>query len=130
MPVTCPEGSFSNSTSLEVESGCEVCPLGRWCSLGTARPEPCAVGQYGASPGQTNRFCTGPCSTGHYCEEGSTSSTSGVCRAQLESELALPNSLVALLPSSHAHVRSILRLCDSARTPSQLPERTTPTLVA
>eukprot|EP00966_Prymnesium_polylepis_P110781 2562798-Prymnesium_polylepis.3 len=48
------------------------------------------VGRFGASSGQTNSECSGQCSLGHYCEEGSTSNTSGVCRERF--------------PHSHMHV--------------------------
>eukprot|EP00966_Prymnesium_polylepis_P118149 2731436-Prymnesium_polylepis.1 len=65
--------------SLSSSAGCEGCTVGHWCTPGTERPEPCKAGRYGATAGQTNSECSGECSLGHYCEEGSTSSTYGVC---------------------------------------------------
>eukprot|EP00966_Prymnesium_polylepis_P046644 1081176-Prymnesium_polylepis.2 len=59
---------------------CDDCPLGSACPPGTSTPLLCAAGRYGAAVRQRTRECNGPCSLGHYCEEGSTSSTSGICR--------------------------------------------------
>lgn len=78
--ISCPAGTFSGSDRLVSESGCQECPLGQACPQGAAAPEPCAAGRYGATTGQVNRECTGPCLAGYYCYEGSTSNTSGVCR--------------------------------------------------
>ena len=73
----CEEGSFQRNAR---QTSCELCPLGFACSLGSATPQPCTAGRFGATPGQTSRDCTGACVKGHYCPEGSTSNTSGVCR--------------------------------------------------
>eukprot|EP00966_Prymnesium_polylepis_P182433 4226077-Prymnesium_polylepis.1 len=60
--------------------GCETCPIGHACPLGTSTPERCAAGRYGSTLGQKSVECNGPCVQGHYCTEGSTGNTSGVCR--------------------------------------------------
>ena len=79
-PILCGAGRFSNSTTLTSEEGCKLCPLGRWCALGTSVPQPCTAGRFGDTEGQTNRQCSDACEPGHFCLEASTSGTSGVCR--------------------------------------------------
>ena len=80
VPIACPPGTYSDATDLASVDGCSTCPVGHACGLGTSRPELCVAGQYGATPGQKVRACTGGCAEGHYCPEGSTNSTSVPCR--------------------------------------------------
>ena len=74
-------GTFNPFVGVSSEAGCTQCPMGQWCARGTAYPQPCAAGRVGDMPGQTSPMCTGVCAVGHYCVEGSTSTTAGVCAA-------------------------------------------------
>ena len=80
--VACDPGYYSNWTDLSSKEECDICPRGKWCAAGTSVPDDCAAGRYGATPAQSSRECTGPCLVGHYCKKGSTTNTSGVCRAR------------------------------------------------
>ena len=80
IPRPCPSGTYSSLTSLATEAQCEICGLGSFCPLAASAQELCAAGRFGDTRGQTTRQCTGACAAGHYCEEGSTSSTAAACR--------------------------------------------------
>ena len=82
-PSSCSLGKFAASmvTSRD-ESGCLPCPLGMFCSsLGCSECVHCPAGRYGISEGLTLSACSGACDPGHYCETGSTNSTSIACPA-------------------------------------------------
>jgi hypothetical protein len=53
--------------------------------LGAERPEPCKAGRFGAMVGGKDSECSGQCLPGHFCEEGSTSNISGICRELTQS---------------------------------------------
>jgi hypothetical protein len=78
--IACAPGTFSNATDLMAAEECEICPIGFACPLGTSEPEQCKAGRWGGTPGQTSSDCSGACLGGHYCNAGSTSNTSGICR--------------------------------------------------
>lgn len=90
----CPATTYGNTTGL-VSSNCSgTCPAGYKCPQGTIDPEPCsdgewssagskscskcAVGRYGVGI-NVNANCTGPCSAGYFCAEGSISPKSEAC---------------------------------------------------
>eukprot|EP00966_Prymnesium_polylepis_P159837 3694233-Prymnesium_polylepis.1 len=79
-------------------AGCEICSAGKYCTLGTFEPVPCPAGRFGSEPGQTSRECSGLADEGHYCNEGSTSSTSGVCPAGTYNPETGGSSRAACLP--------------------------------
>lgn len=58
--------------------GQERCPAGQYCQSGDRFP--CAAGRYGSGTGNTDSACTGACTAGYYCAEGSTSATAAECR--------------------------------------------------
>eukprot|EP00966_Prymnesium_polylepis_P285789 6601862-Prymnesium_polylepis.1 len=120
--VPCNAGRFSTSSSLETVDGCEQCPLGFWCSLGTASPLVCPAGRYGATPGQETRDCTGDCSAGFYCPEGSTSGTQVACREALRTTQTRVLNVDAAISCQAQTLRS--------RTRPQRPADTTETKAA
>ena len=94
--IACPAGTFTKSDNLSTREGCSICPIGYSCKAGTSEPEPCSAGRFGATLGQRSRDCSAACPKGHFCVEGSTSNTSGICRARILFERD-PTSL----PRSH-----------------------------
>ena len=75
-PIDCPAGTFSAQEGLSLESECEECPFGFYCSGGQSAPDgPCAAGYYcigKASIANPTDSTTGNiCPVGHYCPSGS-----------------------------------------------------------
>ena len=67
----CPAGSTS-STQI-------VCPIGKYCPGGVGAPILCPAGTYGATTALPSSGCTGPCTGGYWCADGSTSPTQYIC---------------------------------------------------
>ena len=56
-----------------------ICPIGHYCPLGTAGPEPCPKGSYNNETGlQAEGDCV-LCPPGEYCTEVGMTGTSGLC---------------------------------------------------
>lgn len=73
----CSIGSYKSHIKNGPCSGYSTCEPGSYCS-GSLRYL-CPAGRYGASFGLQNEFCSGNCSSGHYCPKGSVSSTERPC---------------------------------------------------
>ena len=56
-----------------------LCEAGYWCDETTGIRQKCPPGRYGAEQGLYSMECSGLCSEGHYCQEGSTSKTQLSC---------------------------------------------------
>nr|XP_047130962.1 uncharacterized protein LOC100202447 isoform X1 [Hydra vulgaris] len=72
----CPEGTYNNRTGLRLESECEDCPAGKFCS-GTGKSSwsgDCSAGYLCIGKATINKPVDGVtgviCSKGFYCEEG------------------------------------------------------------
>ena len=58
-PTQCSAGSYSSSTSLSSDDGCNACPLGFYCEAGATKPTPCPEGKEGTSLRLTSEaLCT------------------------------------------------------------------------
>jgi hypothetical protein len=55
------------------------CEKGHWCAAGVKKP--CPAGRYGGRTGLSSAGCSGACSKGFFCVEGSTSSKESPCPA-------------------------------------------------
>jgi hypothetical protein len=87
--VYCPQGSaaprlvqsgyFSTGPqgAPHQRSGEQRCPRGTYCEAGIKFP--CPPGCYGDTEAQVLSSCTGPCSNGYQCVEGSSSPTAAPC---------------------------------------------------
>jgi hypothetical protein len=92
----CPLGYYGNQTALQT-SDCDghclpgsycpvgsilpqICPVGHYCSDGSVYRS-CPVGTYGSEKGLTTPLCSGDCSPGYYCLEGSLHAKSLPCPA-------------------------------------------------
>ncbi|XP_067220463.1 multiple epidermal growth factor-like domains protein 11 [Chanodichthys erythropterus] len=84
--LTCPPGTFCNSTGLTDFSNF-LCPPGHWCS-GTGFPVPCPAGTMRAQAGAAAVSQCELCPSGTYCPDPRTTSqpnTAGIpCRASYE----------------------------------------------
>ena len=94
--TACPVGVYGTTEGL-YERGCtEMCTAGTYCPLGSVDPIvcdaghycpngqdriACPAGTYGATSGLGSSSCTGLCTRGYYCPEGSTSTTQIICPA-------------------------------------------------
>lgn len=89
-PIAVPDGYYSmnsdGSTSVDTSnddmltrSSIEICPPGSYCKGGIKYI--CAEGLYGNTSGLASSNCSGPCSPGYYCPQGSTSSKQFSCRS-------------------------------------------------
>ncbi len=67
----CPSGSTS-STPI-------VCPAGQYSLPQSSACSKCPPGRFGDSSAASSARCAGPCQSGYYCLEGSTSSISAAC---------------------------------------------------
>ena len=73
-PTQCSAGSYSNSTSLSSDDGCNACPLGFYCEAGATKPTPCPEGKEGTSLRLTSEaLCTA-------CKADTTSLPGERCR--------------------------------------------------
>ena len=59
VPQPCPDGTYSNSTSLAAAEQCLQCPAGSYCAAGALEPVPCAAGFFGSVGGATSSTCEG-----------------------------------------------------------------------
>lgn len=62
----------------QVEYGGDICPIGHYCTEGTATPRPCLAGTYNDLEGQGACF---PCQAGYYCLAGVTTYDDTPCPA-------------------------------------------------
>ncbi|ETP31356.1 hypothetical protein F442_19775 [Phytophthora nicotianae P10297] len=69
--------SVESSKSGDIIDGQRVCEPGAFCIDG--KKFLCPAGRYGDKPGETSPLCTGLCTRGYYCPEGSTSPTQMEC---------------------------------------------------
>lgn len=79
-PIDCPAGTFSEQGGLSLESECESCPAGYYCTGGLSAPDAvCTAGYYcigKASTATPTDSTTGNiCPVGHYCPAGSYQAT-------------------------------------------------------
>jgi hypothetical protein len=73
--VMCPRGSFGPAGY----APCSPCPPGRFSNTSLVEMcEACPAGRFG-SGGNLNSSCSGPCSAGYACPEGSGNSTASAC---------------------------------------------------
>lgn len=77
VPLACPAGSYSNSTSLASEAECSRCTVGHRCQTGSTEPTPCSPGTYSDEEGATD--CT-PCEAGSF-QPGQSAASCEVCRS-------------------------------------------------
>lgn len=85
--VYCPEGSpnktdvtegyFTTGGQVDSRISERICPLGHYCVAGVKRP--CPPGVYGGGEGLSSAACSGNCTAGFYCEEGSTMADQEPC---------------------------------------------------
>jgi len=75
----CPAGTFLSGPN------CNSCPAGKYQATGNAQSASdcldCPAGRYGATSGLTTPLCTGQCSAGYYCLQGSTRHDASKCPA-------------------------------------------------
>jgi len=77
-PTRVLDGYYTNEdVGEEVRSKQHVCPPGWWCQDG--KRSLCQKGHFGSRTGNTEVTCQGKCKPGHYCTEGSVSSTQNKC---------------------------------------------------
>ena len=78
-PQTVQPGKYSGPLNVDaaIRSQALVCPPGHYCSGGVKLP--CPAGKYGGGQSLSTASCSGPCSAGYYCQEGSTTSTAAKC---------------------------------------------------
>lgn len=69
--------SFESRYDLGGFTSQTICPLGSYCIDGLKNP--CPGGRYGISLAMTNSSCSGPCTEGHWCPEGSISPKMNPC---------------------------------------------------
>jgi len=80
IPVAVQEGYYSTGgASDSTRTGQAQCEAGSYCAKGVRRR--CRAGLFGVGAGLSHRDCSGKCSPGHYCPEGSTSKTQVRCPA-------------------------------------------------
>ena len=85
VPLPCPGGAYSNSTSLAEEAQCTQCPAGSSCLPGSLAPSPCHPGTIAAARSTTCALCEGgsyqsepnataclPCEPSAYCPAGAS----------------------------------------------------------
>ncbi len=72
--VPCPAGSHFRG------SACEACPAGQFSTNGVLCRE-CPAGRFGAATGMSVVACSGSCTAGFACPDGSTSATAVECPA-------------------------------------------------
>jgi hypothetical protein len=92
----CPEGTYGNSSGLATSVCSGYCLTGKYCPSGSTTPTACPTGSYcpdgkikvfcpsgtfGATRGLKDRSCSGLCTPGFYCPEGSVSPVSRYCPA-------------------------------------------------
>ena len=56
-----------------------ICPVGHYCPLGTADPEPCPKGTYNNETGLEKEADCVECPAGEYCAQIAMTETSGLC---------------------------------------------------
>ena len=87
-----------------LETACMSCPLAMTCpSEGMGNPKICPAGRYGEAEELTKEGCSGKCSPGYYCPEGSTNSTAVACpsgSSPQESELQAAENCTICLKAS------------------------------
>jgi hypothetical protein len=77
-PTRVADGYYTNEDAREeARSSQLICPPGFWCKGGERFK--CRKGHFGASEGNTDEACDGKCRPGHFCLEGSISSTQNQC---------------------------------------------------
>jgi hypothetical protein len=69
LPLSCPAGTFSNTTGLASPTECEPCPAGHSCPVGATQPVPCTSGTF--SPAEGLAACVS-CPIGSAAPLGST----------------------------------------------------------
>jgi len=94
--LPCPIGTYGNDTGLQTAECSGRCIAGEHCAEGSVVPAicpkgsycpdgmityPCPAGTYGAMTGTKTPACSGACRVGHYCLQGSISSTEAKCPA-------------------------------------------------
>ena len=86
LPLSCPEGTYSNTAGIASASQCTVCPTGHACPAGSTAQQPCRPGTYSPSPGRgacdycpAGSFQSSPasiscqgCPAGSFCELGAS----------------------------------------------------------
>ena len=73
--ITCPLGSFLESTEFEVKAG-------EGGAVATnSKCVPCPAGRFGNTTGLDSERCSGICEAGYFCAPGSTSATQAPCGA-------------------------------------------------
>ena len=92
--IPCPPGRYGNTEGLQTSFCTSLCVPGSYCPSGSIQPYPCPIGSYcpdgiehipcppghfGNTSNLTDRQCSGLCSPGYYCIEGSTSSYASPC---------------------------------------------------
>ena len=75
--VRCPAGSYCPAGS----SVPRLCSVGRWSGEGAVTCSACFGGSYGAASNLTTPTCSGVCTAGYVCGNGSTSATAVLCPA-------------------------------------------------
>ena len=78
-PLSVDLGSYGVGPAVEEQFTQAICPKGTYCVGGVSTP--CPEGTYGSVEGLTGAACSGPCSAGFICAEGSTSSQQEPCSA-------------------------------------------------
>ena len=92
----CVQGAKSSRPTQAVDEA-DICPVGKYCPLGTATPQLCPTGKYSNETGLTSYddchvcdagyYCdkmglttpAGQCNPGYFCRNGSTSSQQEIC---------------------------------------------------
>ena len=52
-PEACPAGTYNDKEGIESENGCQLCPDGAFCPVGTIAPNSCPTGFYSEVGGLT-----------------------------------------------------------------------------
>ena len=76
-PQVTPSSPGSNTLQVGGFTAQVKCPRGSYCIDGVKKL--CPAGRYGGSTGNTNASCSGLCTAGFFCPEGSTVSTQKPC---------------------------------------------------
>eukprot|EP00752_Nemacystus_decipiens_P010517 g9365.t1 len=82
-PLPVSRGYFADDIALDLVGGTggyssqTRCPIGTYCLGGVSFP--CPAGRFGASQMSVNASCSGSCSEGHFCPEGSHRADQYVC---------------------------------------------------
>ena len=94
---------------------CPLCALGMYCpDAGMTDALACSGGRYGSTLGQSSSLCSGECTAGYFCPNGSTSPTQTPCPNGTSSDKGAAVCASKRCDLSALHPYFVSLMCDHA----------------